>query len=110
MCIYKESVIYYLYFGYFYNISEVDISAADISVVDISVADISGIDISVVDFQLKFVPIYTWLFANDYSAQAPFYIRKFFCLGEKVQTVLLHVFPKNVTLNSNPLYDIFYMI
>ena len=54
MCIYKESVIYYLYFGYFYNISEVDISAADISVVDISVADIS-----VVDFQLKFVPIYT---------------------------------------------------
>ena len=58
MCIYKESVIYYLYFGYFYNISEVDISAADISVVDISVADISVAnisvaDISVLDFQLK---------------------------------------------------------
>lgn len=96
MCIYKESVIYYLYFGYIYNISEVDISAADISVVDISVADISvanisvadisGIDISVadisvVDFQLKFVQIYTWLFANDDSALATFYRMKIFVSG-----------------------------
>ena len=55
MCIYKESVIYYLYFGYFYNISEADISVADISVADISGIDISVADISVVEFQLKFV-------------------------------------------------------